>query len=179
MREDLEKILFDQNAIARRVAELGGALSRDYAGKTPLMICILKGAAVFFSDLVRAMSVPVEMEFMSVSSYGAGSRSSGNVRLLKDTEALVAGRDVVIVEDIVDSGNSLCRLIGLFKETWAASVKVCAFLDKKARRVAPVEADYVGYEVEDAFVVGYGLDYAEKYRNLPYIGVLKESVYKK
>lgn len=179
MREDLEKILFDQNAIARRVAELGGALSRDYAGKTPLMICILKGAAVFFSDLVRAMSVPVEMEFMSVSSYGAGSRSSGNVRLLKDTEALVAGRDVVIVEDIVDSGNSLCRLIGLFKERGAASVKVCAFLDKKARRVAPVEADYVGYEVEDAFVVGYGLDYAEKYRNLPYIGVLKENVYKK
>ena len=109
----------------------------------------------------------------------SGQRSSGNVRLLKDTEALVAGRDVVIVEDIVDSGNSLCRLIGLFKERGAASVKVCAFLDKKARRVAPVEADYVGYEVEDAFVVGYGLDYAEKYRNLPYIGVLKESVYKK
>lgn len=177
MQEDIEKILFDEETIARRVAELGKALNRDYAGKNPLVICILKGAVIFFSDLIRRMEIPVEPDFMAVSSYGSGSRSSGNVRIVKDTDSDVKGRDVIIVEDIVDSGNSLFRLTQLLRSRGASSVKVCAFLDKKARRAVPMEADYTGFEIEDAFVVGYGLDYAERYRNLPFIGVLKKSVY--
>ena len=179
MNRDVEKILFTEEQIARRVRELGAALAREYAGKEPLMVCILKGACVFFSDLVRATDIPLSLDFMQASSYGAGAVSSGDVRIVKDVGTPVAGRHVILVEDIVDSGNSLCRLKALFAERGAASVKICAFLDKKARRTAPVEADYAGYEIEDAFVVGYGLDYAERYRNLPYIGILKRSVYEK
>lgn len=179
MHNDVEKILFTEEQIAARVRALGAELSRDYAGKNPLMLCILKGAFVFFADLTRAMDMPVAMDFMQVSSYGAGAVSSGNIRILKDTAVPVAGRDVIIVEDIIDSGNSLYRLKGLLKERGASSVKICAFLDKASRRTAPVAADYVGYVIEDAFVVGYGLDYAEKYRNFPYLGILKREIYEK
>ena len=179
MHNDVEKILFTEEQIAARVRALGAELSRDYAGKNPLMLCILKGAFVFFADLTRAMDMPVAMDFMQVSSYGAGAVSSGNIRILKDTAVPVAGRDVIIVEDIIDSGNSLYRLKGLLKERGASSVKICALLDKYSRRVVPIEADYKGFDCADEFVVGFGLDYAERYRNLPYIGILKRSVYEK
>lgn len=179
MHKDVEKILFCEERIARRVAELGGEIARDYEGEAPLMVCILKGACVFFADLIRAAGIPLSIDFMAVSSYGAGAVSSGRVKIEKDVAQGVSGRHVVLVEDIIDTGNSLCALKELFSSRGAASVKICAFLDKKARRTAPVEADYVGYEIEDAFVVGYGLDYAERYRQLPYIGVLRKEVYEK
>lgn len=179
MHKDVESILFTQEQIAARVKELGGAIREEYAGKELVMVCVLKGACVFFADLLRAAEVPAEIDFMAVSSYGFGAQSSGHVNIIKDISAPVAGRHVLLVEDIIDSGNSLYALKELFGKRGAASVKICAFLDKKARRTAKVEADYVGYAIEDAFVVGYGLDYAEKYRELPYIGVLKREVYEK
>lgn len=177
MHEDLERILFTQEEIGRRVHELGRELSQAYRGMDPLFVCILKGACVFFADLIRAVEIPVQIDFMAVSSYGAGARSSGEVRIAKDLGVPAEGRHIVIVEDIVDSGNSLYALKKLLLKRGAASVKICAFLDKRARRTAAVEADFTGYPVEDAFVVGYGLDYAEKYRNLPYIGILKREIY--
>lgn len=179
MDKDVERVLFSEGKIARRVAALGREVARRYAGKDLVMVCILKGASVFFADLIRAAKLPAEIDFMSVSSYGAGSESSGSVRILKDVSAPVAGRHVLLVEDIIDTGNSLFALKKLFAERGAASVGICAFLDKKARRRAPVEADIYGFAVEDAFVVGYGLDYAERYRALPYIGVLKREIYEK
>ena len=179
MHQDVESIMFSKEQIQARIAELAAQLDSDYAGKTPLMVGILKGSVMFYADLLRAMNIPVEMDFMAISSYGAGAKSSGEVKLIKDLDRKIEGRDVIIVEDIIDSGNSLYALKELFGKRGAASVKICAFLDKKARRTAKVEADYVGYAIEDAFVVGYGLDYAEKYRELPYIGILKREVYEK
>jgi len=134
---------------------------------------------MFYADLLRAMSIPVEMDFMAISSYGAGAKSSGEVKLIKDLDRKIEGRDVVIVEDIIDSGYTLSYLKRMLYSRKPASVKICALLDKYARRVVPIEADFKGFDIEDEFVIGYGLDYAERYRNLPYIGILKRSVYEK
>lgn len=167
------KRLYSARAIAARVKKLGKAISADYAGKDPLFVCVLKGACIFFSDLVRAVSLPVQMDFVQAASYGGGTVSSGEVRIVKDVECSVAGRHVLLVEDIVDTGRTLARLQELFKARGARSVQICALLDKPSRRAAGgVRAAYCGFTVEDRFVVGYGLDLDEKYRNLPYIGEL-------
>ena len=177
MKNDIEKVLIDEVTLQSKIAELGAQVTKDYVGKNPLFICILKGAVLFMADLVQKVDTNLEMDFMAISSYGASTQSSGQVRILKDLDKSVEGRHVLIVEDIVDSGLTLSYIIKLLKERNAKSVKVCTLLEKPARRVTKVEMDYVGFKVPDEFVVGYGLDFAEKYRNLPFIGVLKEEIY--
>jgi hypoxanthine phosphoribosyltransferase len=161
------------------VQRIGAEISRDYAGKDLLMVGILKGSVVFMTDLMRALDIPCSIDFMVVSSYGAGSTSSGIVQIIKDIGQSIEGRDVLLVEDILDSGKTLSYVTRMLKTRNPASIRVCTLLDKPARRKADIQADYKGYDVPDEFIVGYGLDYAEKYRNLPYIGVLKRSVYEK
>lgn len=178
MYDDLAQILIDKQSLSEGVAKLAHQLDGDYADKNPLLVCVLKGSSVFYVNLVTAMQIPVEMEFVSVSSYGAGT-TSGQVKIKKDLDVDIAGRHVIVVEDIIDTGNTLSLLKKLLEERNPASVKICALLDKKARRVADIEGDYVCFDIPDEFVVGYGLDYAEKYRNLPEIGVLKSEVYSK
>ncbi|HEY8343265.1 MAG TPA: hypoxanthine phosphoribosyltransferase [Calditerricola sp.] len=178
MDQDIVEVLISEEAIREKVRELGEILSAEYAGKNPLVICVLKGAAFFMTDLVRQMNIPLEMDFMAVSSYGASTQSSGVVRILKDLDTPVEGRHVLVVEDIIDSGLTLSYLIDLLKRRNAASIKVVTLLDKPHRRTVDLKPDYCGFVVPDAFVVGYGLDYAEKYRNLPYIGVLNPDVYR-
>ena len=177
MHQDVESIMFSKEQIQARIAELAAQLDSDYAGKTPLMVGILKGSVMFYADLLRAMTIPVEMDFMAISSYGAGTASSGAVHIGKDIEADVAGRDVLIVEDIVDSGRTLAFLCGHLAARRPRSVRVVTLLDKPSRRAVPFTPDYVGFTVDDVFVVGCGMDYAGRYRNLPYIGVLKPAVY--
>ena len=177
MQEDILKVLYSEAEIKTAVTHLGQELQRDYQGKNPLMIGILKGAIVFMTDLMRTIDDFVEVDFMDVSSYGASTVSSGEVKILKDLDTSVAGRDIIIVEDIVDSGQTLDYLIKLFQTRAANSIAICALMDKPEGRVKEVKANYVGLSVPDEFVVGYGLDYAEKYRNLPYIGILKPEVY--
>ncbi len=179
MHQDVESIMFSKEQIQTRIAELAAQLDSEYAGKTPLMVGILKGSVMFYADLLRAMTIPVEMDFMAISSYGAGAKSSGEVKLIKDLDRKIEGRDVIIVEDIIDSGYTLSYLKRMLYSRKPSSVKICALLDKYSRRVVPIEADYKGFDCEDEFVVGFGLDYAERYRNLPYIGILKRSVYEK
>ncbi|MFD1485937.1 hypoxanthine phosphoribosyltransferase [Lacticaseibacillus baoqingensis] len=177
MENDILKVLYSQQDIHDITTRLAAELRRDYAGKNPLVICILKGAIMFMTDLVREVDDYLEIDFMDVSSYGNETESSGEVKILKDLDASVAHRDVLIVEDIVDTGRTLHYLMALFKTRQANSVKICTLMDKPERRIADVHADYVGTTVPNEFVVGYGLDYAERYRNLPYIGVLKPEVY--
>lgn len=177
MHEDIREILLSQETIREKVQELGELLAHDYRGLNPLCICVLKGAFPFMSDLVRSMDIPLETDFMAVSSYGDSTQSSGVVRIVKDLDTSVEGRHVLVVEDIIDSGLTLGYLLELLRGRKAASVKVVTLLDKPGRRTNGLKPDYCGFEVPDAFVVGYGLDYAERYRNLPYIGVLKEEVY--
>ena len=179
MHQDVERVLLSEEQIKHRIKELGAQLSRDYAGKHPLAVGILKGSVIFYADLVRAISEPVEMDFMAISSYGAGARSSGEVKLVKDLDTKIEGRHVLIVEDIIDSGHTLAYLKKLLSARRPASIRLCALLDKPERRVAPIDTDYKGFEIEDEFVIGYGLDYAGRFRNLPYIGILKRSVYEK
>ncbi len=176
MHEDIERVLFSEEQIRARVKELGAQISRDFAGSVPVVIGILKGAIIFYADLLRECDLSAQLEFMIVSSYGAGT-TSGKLVFKKDTDAILEGRNVLIVEDIVDSGNTLYLLKNELSKRGPKCVKICALLDKKARRTADIVADYIGFECDDEFVVGYGLDYAEKYRNLPYIGVLKPRVY--
>ncbi len=176
MHQDLVRILYTEEQIRKRVRELGEQISNDYAGKTPIVIGILKGAIIFYADLLRECDLRVQLEFMAVSSYGNGT-TSGKLVFKKDTDAIMDGRDVLIVEDIIDSGNTLFMLKNELQKRNPASIRICALLDKASRRTADIAADYVGFVCEDEFVVGYGLDYAERYRNLPYIGVLKPSVY--
>ena len=175
---DLERILLGRDEIAARVEELGAEITRDYAGKTPVCIGILKGATPFYCDLIRCIDLKLTMDFMATSSYGSATKSSGVVRLLKDLDHDVLGRDVTIIEDIVDSGVTLNYLKDNLKGRGANSIKICTLLDKPERRQVEFTPDYVGIEVPDEFVVGYGLDYNEKYRELPYVGVLKEEIYK-
>jgi hypoxanthine phosphoribosyltransferase len=177
MHKDVQEILFTEEEVLAKVRELGEQITRDYEGKDLLVIGILKGAAMFMSDLVKRIGMVVEMDFMAVSSYGKSSESSGVVRILKDLEKSVEGRHVLIVEDIVDSGLTLHYLKNLLEQRNAASVKVAALLDKPERRKVEITPDYLGFSVPDHFIVGYGLDFAEQYRNLPYVGVLKPEVY--
>ncbi len=179
MHQDVESIMFSQEQLDARIRALAAQLDREYAGKTPLMVSILKGSVMFYADLLRAMTIPVEMDFMAISSYGAGAKSSGEVKLIKDLDRKIEGKHVLIVEDIIDSGYTLSYLKRMLYSRKPESVKICALLDKYSRRVVPIEADYKGFDCEDEFVVGFGLDYAERYRNLPYIGILKRSVYEK
>ena len=174
---DLESILYTKEQLAEAVAKLGERITHDYQGKRPVMICILKGASVFFCDLIRQIDLPLEMDFMVVSSYGASTKSSGEVRLVKDLDRSVLGRDVIIVEDIVDSGMTLNFLKRTLTSRGAASLRIATLLDKPARRRVPLSVDYSCFNIPDAFVVGYGLDYDEVYRNLPDIGVLSPRVY--
>lgn len=179
MYNDLEQILFSKEQIAKRVKELGKQLSEDYAGKTPIFVCILKGSSLFFSDLVKEITVPMTFDFMSISSYGGGTVSSGQVKLIKDLDSSIENKHVVIVEDIVDTGHTLSYLIKNLQVRKPASVKICTLLNKECRREVDLKPDYVGFEVDNYFVVGYGLDYDEVYRNLPEVGVLKPEIYTK
>lgn len=175
--KDVERVLFTEEELKARVAELAAQIDRDYAGKAPLLVSVLRGSFVFMADLVRRITLPCTVDFMSVSSYGAGTSSSGQVKIIKDLSEHIEGKDVIVVEDILDSGNTLSYLLQLLQARKPASVRLCTLLDKPSRRVKDVAVDYSGFSIPDYFVVGYGLDYAEKYRNLPYIGVLKPSVY--
>ena len=177
MKQDIERILFSEEQLKERIAALGAELTRDYEDKNPIFVGVLKGCFVFMADLLRNVDVYCTMDFMSVSSYGDGVTSTGAVKINKDLSRDIAGRHVIIVEDILDSGITLSYLKKYLSVRNPASISIVTLLDKPARRRADVQADYVGFEVEDAFVIGYGLDYAEEYRNLPYIGVLKSEVY--
>lgn len=177
VHDDIEKILLDEQTIRAKVQQLATQISSDYEGKRPVFICILKGAVIFMADLMRHLSIPATMDFMAISSYGGGTRTSGVVRILQDLSNSIEGRHVVIVEDIVDSGLTLSYLVENLRSRHPASLGTCVLLDKPARREVAFRPDYVGFDVPDEFVVGYGLDYAEDYRHLPYIGVLKPAIY--
>ena len=177
MLKDLESVMFDEKAIVAKVSELGQQITKDYAGKDVLVVGILKGAAVFFTDLIRQINLPINIDFIVASSYGDGTETSGKVDIKKDLEKDIAGRHVILVEDIIDSGITMNSLMAILRERKPASVKLCALLSKPSRRQIDVPIDYCGFEVPDEFLVGYGLDYAEKYRNLPVIGVLKREIY--
>jgi hypoxanthine phosphoribosyltransferase len=179
MEKDIEKILVSEEEIQAKIRELAGQLTEDYKDRFPLAIGVLKGAMPFMADLLKRMDTYLEMDFMDVSSYGSGFVSSGEVKILKDLDTSVEGRDILIIEDIIDSGLTLSYLVELFRYRKANSIKIVTLLDKPTGRKADIQADYVGFIVPDEFVVGYGLDYIEKYRNLPYIGVLKPEVYTK
>lgn len=177
LHSDIDRILLDSDVIAQRVHELGQSIEQEYTGKDLLLVSVLKGSIVFMADLVRAISIPHEVDFMATSSYGSDTTSSGVVRILKDLNVSIHGRNVVLVEDIIDSGHTLTYLARLLQERQPATLRIMALLDKPSRREAPIEVQWVGFSIPNEFVVGYGLDYNELYRNLPYIGVLKPSVY--
>ena len=178
MRDDIQTVLVTEEQLRAKVAELGARISRDYAGKDLLLVSILKGAVVFMADLMRAVTIPCSIDFMVVSSYGGtNTESTGLVKIVKDLDADLSGREVLIVEDVLDTGVTLSNLVPMLQLRHPNSVRICAILDKPARRKTDIRADYTGFEVPDAFVVGYGLDYNEYYRNLPYIGILKPEVY--
>ncbi len=179
MHNDVEKILFDEATIKARIKEIGEKISKDYARRDVVAVGILKGAVVFFADLMREITIPVRFDFMAASSYGTSTKTSGVVRILKDIDTDIKGKDVIIVEDIIDSGLTLQYLRSNFEQRGANSVKLCALLDKPSGRRCDVKGDYIGFDVPNEFIVGFGLDYASLYRNLPYIAVLKKSVYEK
>ncbi|HWI50008.1 MAG TPA: hypoxanthine phosphoribosyltransferase [Rummeliibacillus sp.] len=177
LQKDIEKVLISEEELQNKIQELGESLTAEYQDKFPLLIGVLKGAMPFMADLMKRIDSYVEIDFMDVTSYGNATVSSGEVKIVKDLNTSVEGRDIIIIEDIIDSGLTLSYLVDLFKYRKAKSIKIVTLLDKPSGRKVDLRADYVGFEVPDAFVVGYGLDYAEKYRNLPYIGVLKPAVY--
>lgn len=180
MREDMERILLTEEDLQKIVKRVGKQISEDYKGSTNklILVSVLKGSVIFMGDLMRAIDIPCYIDFMSVSSYGSGTTSSGVVKIVKDLDTnVIEGADLLIVEDILDSGRTLSYLKQLLSARNPKSIKICTLLDKPERRVVDLKADYVGSEIPDAFVVGYGLDYDEKYRNLPYVGILKPSVY--
>ncbi|OMF25282.1 hypoxanthine phosphoribosyltransferase [Paenibacillus sp. FSL H8-0548] len=179
MQNDIKEVLYDAQQISEKVKELGAKLSVDFSGRNPLVICVLKGAFIFMADLVKEITVPLELDFMAVSSYGQSTKSSGVVKIIKDLDVSVEGREVLIVEDIIDSGLTLSYLIDVLERRNSKSVTVVTLFDKPARRTVELEADYKGFTLPDEFIVGYGLDFAEKYRNLPYVGILKPQVYEK
>lgn len=177
---DLDRILLTKEEIAEKVRELGKQITRDYEGKTPVLVCILKGASVFFADLIREIELPMTLDFMAISSYGSATKTSGVVRILKDLDNDILGKDVIVVEDIVDSGVTLNYLKQILFQRGASSLRIATLLDKPARRkVKDLKVDYMCFDIPDAFVVGYGLDYDQKYRNLPDIGVLSPRIYEK
>ncbi|GAB7232572.1 hypoxanthine phosphoribosyltransferase [Facklamia hominis] len=178
LEKDIERVLVTEEELAEAVKRLGEAITRDYQDKEILVVGILRGASLFMADVIRQIDCYLEIDFMDVSSYGTATESSGEVKIIKDLDTSVEGKHVLIVEDIIDTGRTLQYLINLLKVRKAASIKICSLLDKPSRRImTDVIVDYVGIEVPNEFVVGYGLDYEQKYRNLPYIGVLKESIY--
>ena len=177
MERDIEKVLISEEEIKKIVSDLGARISEDYKDKNLLMVSVLKGSVVFMADLMRAVTIPCRIDFMSVSSYGSGAKTSGVVKIIKDLDLNLEGYDLLVVEDILDSGKTLDYLLKVLKQRNPSSIRICTFLDKPERRQVDLFADYSGTTVPDEFVVGYGLDYDEKYRNLPYVGALKRSVY--
>lgn len=179
MQQDILKVLYTEEQLAKKVQELGGQISKDYEGKNVLLVALLKGAVVFMADLMRSITIPVAIDFMAVSSYGSGTKTTGVVKIIKDLDLDLSGRHVLIVEDILDSGMTLSYISQLLEDRHPESIRICALLNKPDRRVADIKADYVGFDIPDEFVVGYGLDFDEQYRNLPYVGVLKPAIYLK
>ena len=174
---DIQEVLFSEEQLKNRVREIARQITADYQGKEIMLISVLRGSFVFMADLCRAIDLPCTVDFMAVSSYGKGTKSSGQVQITKDLSEDISDRHIIVVEDILDSGNTLSYLLKILENRHPASIRLCTLLDKPDRRVKPVEVHYSGFTIPDAFVVGYGLDYAEKYRNLPYIGILKPRVY--
>lgn len=179
MKNDVKEILYSEVQLNERVEELAARISADYKGKDLLLIGVLKGANVFMCDLMRKISFPIQIDFIAASSYGHSTESSGVVKILKDLDYSIEGKDVIIVEDIIDTGLTLHYLVDNFNSRKPNSLEICTLLDKPERRIANLEVKYIGYKIPDEFIVGYGIDYAERYRNLPYIATLKESVYTK
>jgi len=177
MINDIQEVLYSEETIAEMVKRVGAEISRDYKGKNLLLVSVLKGSVAFMADLMRAIDIPVRIDFMSVSSYGSGTKTSGVVKIIKDLDIELEGYDILIVEDILDSGKTLHYLVNMLKNRNPASIEVCTLFDKPERREVDVFAKYKGCDIPDAFIVGYGLDYDEKYRNLPYVGILKPEVY--
>jgi hypoxanthine phosphoribosyltransferase len=179
LRNDIESVLFSEEKLAEIVQRIGKQISEDYKDKNLLMVSVLKGSVVFMADLMRAISIPCSIDFMCVSSYGSGTKTSGVVKIIKDLDINLKGYDLLVVEDILDSGLTLSYILELLQSRSPKSVKLCTLFDKPERRTADIKADYVGTVVPDEFIVGYGLDYDEKYRNLPFVGILKPEVYTK
>ena len=177
MKEDVLRVLLSEDEIREKVLELGGKITADYKNSNLMLVTVLKGAVVFLADLMRQIDVPAEIDFMVVSSYGSGVKSSGVVKIVKDLGVPLAGKDILIVEDILDSGLTLSYIKELLESRGPRSIRIATLLDKPSRRKVDLQADYIGFSVPDEFVIGYGLDYDEKYRNLPYIGILKPEVY--
>ena len=177
LEKDILEVLFSEEQLDRRVREIAAQIEKDYEGKEIMLISVLRGSFVFMADLCRRIDLPCTLDFMSVSSYGKGTSSSGQVQITKDLSSDISGKHIILVEDILDSGNTLSDLLKLLEQRNPASIRLCTLLDKPDRRVKQVEVHYSGFSIPDAFVVGYGLDYAEKYRNMPYIGILKPEVY--
>lgn len=177
MHKDIESILYSVETLDQRIKALGAKITNDYKGKKLIIVGVMKGANVFVADLIRNIDVDVVLDFIVVSSYGASTESTGVIRLLKDLDENISGEHVLIVEDIIDSGLTLEYLVSNFETRHPESIKICTLLNKLERRTADVPVDYIGFQVPDEFIVGYGIDYAERYRNLPYIGILKRSVY--
>ena len=173
----IKEVLCAETELKEKIAELGAAITKDYAGKDLLMVSILKGSVMVMADLMRAVDLPLQIDFMNVSSYGSGTESKGSVKILKDLDVDIKGKNLLIVEDILDSGVTLHNLMNILKQREPASIEICTLFSKPSRRKVDVEAKYIGFEIPDAFIVGYGLDYDEKFRNLPYVGILKEEIY--
>ena len=173
----VKEVLCTKQQLQEKIAELGAAITKDYAGKELLMVSILKGSVMVMADLMRAVDLPLQIDFMNVSSYGAGTETKGAVKILKDLDVDIKGKNLLIVEDILDSGVTLHNLMNLLWQREPASIEICTLFTKPSRRKVDVEAKYIGFEIPDAFIVGYGLDYDEKFRNLPYVGILKEEIY--
>ena len=173
MRKHHVKEMLTEDAVNKRIRELGEKISEDYAGQEIRMICVLKGGSFFMCELAKRISVPVSIDFMSVSSYGGDTKASGGVKIVKDLDESITGKDVLVVEDIIDSGRTLSYLMAMLRDRGPKSLKLCTLLDKPDRRVIDVKVDYTGFEIPDEFVVGYGLDYDQLYRNLPYIGMIE------
>lgn len=177
MKDDISRVLISKAEIAERVREIAAQINSDFRDEKLIVVCILRGSCYFFTDLTRELDNYIDLEFMSVSSYASGTSSSGEVRIIKDIDCAIEGKNVIIVEDIVDTGYTLSYLKRILLERRPKCLKICALLDKPSRRKTDINADYVGFEVPNEFVIGYGLDYAQNYRNLPYIAVLKEEIY--
>jgi len=179
MKKDVQEILFSEEVLAKRIKELASEIDNDYSGKDLVVVGILKGSVIFAAELIKNISIHCEIDFMAVSSYGSSTETSGVVRILKDLDNNIEGKDILVVEDIVDTGVTLTYLLKYLQARKANSIEIIALLNKQARRTSQLDVKYIGFEVPDGFIVGYGIDYAEKYRNLPFIGILKPEVYEK
>lgn len=179
MKQDVQEILFSEEVLAKRIKELAAQISKDYEGKDLLVVGILKGSVMFAAELIKNIYIPCEIDFMAVSSYGNSTETSGVVRILKDLDNSIEGKDILVVEDIVDTGVTLTYLLKYLEARNANSIEIISLLNKQARRKSDLSVKYIGFEVPDGFIVGYGIDYAEKYRNLPFIGILKPEIYEK